>query len=668
MNYTRNLKLQMPLQTEKYNIEHQNKNMRIIDETMGKIPFVNDEQASLICAERFENSAIDTSGTIVENTTAVCYRYDLLEATKIIDVYVSGACSQALPLYVIKDVDGNVVEMGWSSSEESLTIGQEYHVILPDNAAFLYVNQLKTNEFFYEAVVSYTKKFEVDFESLSDDVLFDIKASIKIRGKINVNSVIESDDTNFNGREIDTIPVEFGDAFIATATTAWWGGMVSVVKGDLIVSVGTTASLAANWMVLSGRDAVKAIEEVLPDKEDNSNKGVADGYTPLNEKAVVPDEHLPITREHTLLSNSLKGTASGAIVALDDVSPVGHEVNCTVKSKNLLKYPYYQTTKTQNGITFTDNGDGSITVNGTATANTTFIFGSSTVAKSPRKLPKGVWVTASSNSPNVQFAIQAIKDDGSLKGVAYLYNDSKKFFTDYENYYVYLYVLEGKEVNSETVYPQLEEGTESTEWVPYVAPESVTLSKYGKNLSSVATKTVQGKGSWQNSNVRNIYLPKGKYIASLKYAQVGVIVDKVAMVVRTYDDNSNLGGGNATSSTEKGVLVYPFEVVDAYKEIKIQIWSNYTGVATEENTILNVTNLQLEVDNGTGLPTEFEEPVVTAYIPNADGTVDGVTSLAPNMTLMTDTENTYADVTYNRDINKAFEEMYNAIISLGGSI
>ncbi len=38
---------------------------------------------------------------------------------------------------------------------------------------------------------------------------------------------------------------------------------------------------------------------------------------------------------------------------------------------NLLPYPYENTTITKNGITFTDNGDGSITVNGTATSKST---------------------------------------------------------------------------------------------------------------------------------------------------------------------------------------------------------------------------------------------------------------------------------------------------------
>ena len=41
-------------------------------------------------------------------------------------------------------------------------------------------------------------------------------------------------------------------------------------------------------------------------------------------------------------------------------------------AKNENSYPYEDTTKSDNGITFTDNGDGSVTVSGTAGANTQF--------------------------------------------------------------------------------------------------------------------------------------------------------------------------------------------------------------------------------------------------------------------------------------------------------
>ena len=51
------------------------------------------------------------------------------------------------------------------------------------------------------------------------------------------------------------------------------------------------------------------------------------------------------------------------------------EVNDIVNvygAKNLLSYPYYESTKTVNGITFTDNGDGTLTLDGTATARITY--------------------------------------------------------------------------------------------------------------------------------------------------------------------------------------------------------------------------------------------------------------------------------------------------------
>lgn len=43
-------------------------------------------------------------------------------------------------------------------------------------------------------------------------------------------------------------------------------------------------------------------------------------------------------------------------------------------NKNLIPYPYYSKTHTANEVTFTDNGDGSVTANGTATSNASFIF------------------------------------------------------------------------------------------------------------------------------------------------------------------------------------------------------------------------------------------------------------------------------------------------------
>ena len=65
---------------------------------------------------------------------------------------------------------------------------------------------------------------------------------------------------------------------------------------------------------------------------------------------------------------------------------------------------------------------------------------------------------------------------------------------------------------------------------------------------------------------------------------------------------------------------------------------------------------------------DYEQYALAEYTPNADGTVNGVTSLYPNTILTTDTEGVIIDCEYNRDINKAFAELKAAIISLGGNV
>jgi hypothetical protein len=66
--------------------------------------------------------------------------------------------------------------------------------------------------------------------------------------------------------------------------------------------------------------------------------------------------------------------------------------------------------------------------------------------------------------------------------------------------------------------------------------------------------------------------------------------------------------------------------------------------------------------------TEYEphiDPVV--YPVNENGSCE-VASIAPVMTLTTDTAGAVMDCEYNRDINKAFEQFAQAIISMGGNI
>ena len=80
------------------------------------------------------------------------------------------------------------------------------------------------------------------------------------------------------------------------------------------------------------------------------------------------------------LSDSIVCDSSGEVITVTDSAnrPLqnlvlsGKTTQKTYTGKNKLPSPYDSTTKTVNGVTFTDNGDGTITVNGTATAFTRY--------------------------------------------------------------------------------------------------------------------------------------------------------------------------------------------------------------------------------------------------------------------------------------------------------
>ena len=76
------------------------------------------------------------------------------------------------------------------------------------------------------------------------------------------------------------------------------------------------------------------------------------------------------------LEEGITATAYEVNKGLGDLDSTDNKYKIPIKccSKNLIPYPYYNTTKTENGITFTDNGDGSITVSGTATEYVAFNF------------------------------------------------------------------------------------------------------------------------------------------------------------------------------------------------------------------------------------------------------------------------------------------------------
>lgn len=98
-----------------------------------------------------------------------------------------------------------------------------------------------------------------------------------------------------------------------------------------------------------------------------TNQNVEDLYTILEQAQVVTVTTLE-------QAYTARETADGENI-VDGVQTTVKEIRGkTVATENLIPYPYTETTKTANGVTFTVNSDGSVTVNGTATSDADFML------------------------------------------------------------------------------------------------------------------------------------------------------------------------------------------------------------------------------------------------------------------------------------------------------
>ena len=151
-------------------------------------------------------------------------------------------------------------------------------------------------------------------------------------------------------------------------------------------------------------------------------------------------------------------------------SPVEVQSVGDLTTKNLLPYPYSDTTKTINGITFTDNGDGTIAASGTATQNVQLRLMNWTTFDKTKKY----YISGSPSGGNwnthgiyISFWLNGTwKKDLLEKGNGLLL-DLPNMTVEFNQIQINCAVWNGATVENITFKPQLEEGSTATEYEPY---------------------------------------------------------------------------------------------------------------------------------------------------------------------------------------------------------
>ena len=98
---------------------------------------------------------------------------------------------------------------------------------------------------------------------------------------------------------------------------------------------------------------------VTQEEFEKAQRSIEDIYTILGQTVILWQS---LTQEYTM-----RETAAGLDIIDGALTEVKEIRGKTVATENLIPYPYEESTKTENGITFTVNSDGSITANGTTT-------------------------------------------------------------------------------------------------------------------------------------------------------------------------------------------------------------------------------------------------------------------------------------------------------------
>ena len=147
------------------------------------------------------------------------------------------------------------------------------------------------------------------------------------------------------------------------------------------------------------------------------------------------------------------------------------------KSGNLLPYPYYSTTKTMNGLTFTDLGDGGVRIDGTSTANTGFEF----TGYRGFSLPAGSYNFTSTIGVSGAYCVASLyKDANYVKRLSdATYGNFKITEAESDEEYsvvCQVYINSGYTFDSVVVYPMLNKGSQAIAWQPPNATDTLNLS------------------------------------------------------------------------------------------------------------------------------------------------------------------------------------------------
>lgn len=346
-------------------------------------------------------------------------------------------------------------------------------------------------------------------------------------------------------------------------------------------------------------------------------------------------------------SVGVKKTVTGeGVVSMSDVSPIEHAVKAKVKSKNLIKPVYVEPTESS-GVTITPNEDGSVILNGTTTDRAVCRIINCHIT--PFILEAGTYTfSVGAAIPSNCYAVVEKYDDAGLTWIAQVLKldsgvSSASFTLDHaSNVAAYLAINSGTVIDNFTIKPQLELGTTATEYTPYVEPTLTRVYARGKNLIPFPYNCLQETVAING-------------ITATPLEDGGILINGTA-AGNTYITISNEVpiDKSILPTTSHGLISNRYKNIVACAH---DANNSDAYIYVLSGTVCDNVIFYPQIEAGT-VSTEYEKGTVyVVSTPNHDGTVPTIDSIAPNMTIFTDTHGVTIEAEYNKDILATLQEL-----------
>lgn len=288
-----------------------------------------------------------------------------------------------------------------------------------------------------------------------------------------------------------------------------------------------------------------------------------------------------------------------------DMMLYGRSEQKQYRGKNLLPTTMYLNSAVINGVTFTNNGDGSVTVKGTSTDITFFtLWGFNTLAD------KGI-LPGLKVGDTVYASDCLLQETNSKELLKITTNGTTTINSSTTTMYVAIRVNEGVTVNK-TYYPQIEKGSEFTSYEPYVGGQPSPSPDYPQEIKSVVNPTVkvssEDKTESQTvtlpytlnaipvSSDGNVTIDKQQYIADYVDVERGKLVKMI--------DSSKLDNTQSIVNKTEWLLAEPQEIdltteeITAFKALTTYYPTTNTSVNSEQLDGYTVFNYPISMKNG----------------------------------------------------------------------